>query len=102
MMTIKKPWYEIKARPAMPDAAVKAGAAEIYIYGDIGDSWNENSVTAANFVRDLQLLNASEITLRINSLGGSVGVGWRSTTPSSVIQPGSTCRWMVLRFPVPA
>jgi ATP-dependent protease ClpP protease subunit len=51
----------------------KAGApAELLIYGPIGGSWDEESVTAAQFVRDLQNIDASEINLRINSTGGSV------------------------------
>jgi ATP-dependent protease ClpP protease subunit len=51
----------------------KAGApAELLIYGPIGDSWDDESVTAAKFVRDLQNIDASEINLRINSVGGSV------------------------------
>lgn len=73
-MASQKPWYEIKAKGAQPNAALQS-SAEIYIYGDIGDSWDENSITAANFVRDLQLLNVQDIVLRINSLGGSVGDG---------------------------
>lgn len=76
-MASKKPWYEIKARgkSSSPQAAAQVGNVEIYIYGDIGDSWDEDSTTAAQFVRDLQLVGASDITLRINSLGGSVGDG---------------------------
>jgi ATP-dependent protease ClpP protease subunit len=51
----------------------KAGApAELLIYGPIGDAWDSESVTAAQFVRDLQNIDASEINLRINSIGGSV------------------------------
>jgi ATP-dependent protease ClpP protease subunit len=51
----------------------KAGApAELLIYGPIGDAWDSESVTAAQFVRDLQNIEAGEINLRINSVGGSV------------------------------
>jgi ATP-dependent protease ClpP protease subunit len=46
--------------------------AEILIYGDIGASWDDQSITAANFVRDLQTLDAATIDVRINSYGGSV------------------------------
>lgn len=74
-MGSSKPWYQIKAQAANPKAAAQTNSAEIYIYGDIGDSWDENSTTAASFVRDLQLLNVSAICLRINSIGGSVGDG---------------------------
>ncbi len=57
-------WYEIKAKAN--------SAAEILIYGDIGDSWNSESVTARSMVTELSALDASEINVRINSIGGSV------------------------------
>ena len=63
-------WYEIKAQ-----ASAEAGdgaAADIYIYGNIGDRWDENSVTAASLVRDLQMVPGGRLTVRINSFGGSV------------------------------
>ena len=61
-------WYEIKA------AAKAAGAktAEIFIYGNIGDTWSDDDVIASRFVRDIAALDADSITLRINSFGGSV------------------------------
>ena len=62
-------WYTIKAK-----ADIKA-AAEIYIYGDIGESWWEESVSAADFVRDLNALKNDEVIIRINSVGGSVPDG---------------------------
>lgn len=49
--------------------------AEIFIYGDIGDSWDDESIAAASFVKDLAALDADAITLRINSPGGSVTDG---------------------------
>lgn len=65
-------WYEIKAL-AKPGSAAKV--AEIYIYGNIGDRWNEDGVVASELVRDIAVLDADEITLRINSFGGSVTDG---------------------------
>lgn len=50
-------------------------ATEILIYGDIGDSWDSESVTAAQFVRDLQNIEADTINVRINSYGGAVSDG---------------------------
>jgi ATP-dependent Clp endopeptidase proteolytic subunit ClpP len=50
-------------------------AAEIYIYGDIGESWFSESVTASQFVRDLAAIDAERIAVRINSYGGSVTDG---------------------------
>lgn len=46
--------------------------ANVFIYGDIGDSWSEESVTAAQFVRDLQNVEAQTVNVRLNSFGGAV------------------------------
>lgn len=54
-------WYEIKA-------AADAGAAEVFIYDEIG-GWG---VMAADFVRDLQAIDADTVNVRISSPGGSV------------------------------
>lgn len=71
-----KPWYAIHAHSAMTAAARGAQAsAEILIYGDIGDSWWGESVTASQFVKDINALQADQITVRINSYGGSVHDG---------------------------
>jgi ATP-dependent protease ClpP protease subunit len=45
---------------------------EIWIYGDIGESWHEETTSAANFVSEINAIEAQEITVRINSVGGSV------------------------------
>lgn len=69
-------WYAIRRRTALAAAALGvAAAAEIYIYGDIGESWWEETVSAASFVRDLQAIDVDQITVRINSIGGSVPDG---------------------------
>ena len=62
-------WYQIKAALSGPKSA------EIYIYGNIGDRWDENGVIAADLVRELGNLDVNAITLRINSYGGSVPDG---------------------------
>jgi ATP-dependent Clp endopeptidase proteolytic subunit ClpP len=62
-------WYSIVAK-----ADLKA-AAEIYIYGDIGESWWEETVSASDFVRELNALKNEDIVIRINSVGGSVPDG---------------------------
>ena len=67
-------WYEIKAA-AKPDDSSAPTVAEIYIYGNIGDRWDEDGVVASEMVRDIAALEADEITLRINSYGGSVTDG---------------------------
>ena len=66
-------WYEIKAAAKAADS--EPTIAEVYIYGNIGDRWNEDGVIASDLVRDLAALEADQITLRINSYGGSVPDG---------------------------
>lgn len=62
-----KSWYSIRARAPR--------AAEVFIYGDIGESWSEESVTAAAFVREISALDVDALTVRLNSYGGSVADG---------------------------
>lgn len=66
-------WYEIKAAAKAADS--EPTVAEVYVYGNIGDRWNEDGVIASDLVRDLATLEADQITLRINSYGGSVPDG---------------------------
>lgn len=69
-------WYTIRAhaRPAA-GSAVAASAAEILIYGDIGESWYGDTVAASDFVREVGALDVDQLTIRINSMGGSVSDG---------------------------
>ena len=69
-------WYSIRAgkKPAAAGDA-KAASAEIFIYGDIGESWWNETTTARDFVRELAAIDAASISVRINSLGGSVPDG---------------------------
>lgn len=62
-------WYSIRARAATPRAA------EVFIYGDIGESYWEETVTAAAFCKEVAALDVDQITVRINSVGGSVPDG---------------------------
>lgn len=66
-------WYEIKAAARAADS--ETVTAEIHVYGNIGDRWNEDGVVASDLVRDLSALDVDAITLRINSYGGSVPDG---------------------------
>lgn len=50
-------------------------AAEILIYGDIGESWWGESITAKDFVQEIAALDVKNLTVRINSPGGSVSDG---------------------------
>lgn len=67
-------WYEIKAAAPVADGEAPK-PAEVLIYGNIGDRWNEDGVVASELVRDLSALEADTINLRINSYGGSVPDG---------------------------
>lgn len=64
-------WYSIRARAA----AQGVKSAEVLIYGDIGESWYGDSVVASDFVREIAALDVEQITIRINSFGGSVSDG---------------------------
>ena len=59
-------WFDIRAAGTKP---------EIWIYGDIGESWYEETTSAKDFVKEIDALTADEITVRINSVGGSVPDG---------------------------
>lgn len=67
-------WYTIRPS-ARAGAAAAASSAEILIYGDIGESWYGDTITASNFVRDVAALDVDHMTVRINSYGGSVTDG---------------------------
>lgn len=67
-------WYSIRARARA--AAETKPPVDVLIYGPIGDYWwSPESVTAANFVRELAAIDADELHVRINSEGGSVADG---------------------------
>lgn len=72
------PWYSLKrSTPKAADPAEPQGlTAELLIYGDIGYSWWEETVTAVELVKEIQALgDVDEIIVRINSFGGSVPDG---------------------------
>ncbi len=50
----------------------KGETAEILFYGDIGDSWEPDSITAKDFAKELKEIAPRDVVLRINSPGGSV------------------------------
>lgn len=59
--------YQIKAKGE--------AEAELLVYGDIGESWFGESVTAKATAEQLAALEVEAITVRINSYGGSVSDG---------------------------
>lgn len=64
-------WYEIKTRAK----ASGEQYAEVFIYGDIGESWMGETVAAKDFVQEIAALEVSALTVRLNSYGGSVTDG---------------------------
>jgi ATP-dependent protease ClpP protease subunit len=63
----KGAWWQIRA--------ASEDVVEVLIYGDIGESWFGDSVTAKDLVEQLQKITAATINVRINSYGGSVTDG---------------------------
>lgn len=81
------PYYTIKA--------LGPAAAEIHIYGQIGESYSEESVTARALVAELAGMTGKALTVYINSPGGSVmdaaaiySALNRHTMPVSIIVDG--------------
>jgi len=67
-VSIAPKWYSIRA-------AEDSDTAEVLIYGDIGESWFGESVTAKQFAEDLKAVADKKLVVRINSYGGSVADG---------------------------
>lgn len=59
-----KNWYSITNKGE--------ASAEIKIFGPIGNTWDGEGVTAAKFIKDFQAIKAQDITLSVNSPGGSL------------------------------
>lgn len=75
-MSSSQKWFAIRRKSSVAAAIAGAvAAAEIFIYGDIGESWWDETVSARDFVAELQALDVDAITVRINSVGGSVPDG---------------------------
>lgn len=75
-MSTAQKWYAVRRKTAVAAAAAGAqAAAEILIYGDIGESWWDETVSASDFIAELNALDVDAITVRINSIGGSVPDG---------------------------
>ena len=55
--------------------ALSSDEAELQIYGDIGESWYSESVSAKTVAEQIRNLKVSTIQVRINSAGGSVTDG---------------------------
>ena len=80
-----QPWYSIHRRQlASAQSTTTVPHAEIWIYGDIGESWYGDSVAAKDFVQTVAALDAETITVRLNSCGGSVSDGIAASIASLI------------------
>ena len=59
-----KNWYTITAKAS--------GPAEVAIVGPLGNTWDGEGVTAATFIKDFKAIKAQDVTLTVNSPGGSL------------------------------
>jgi ATP-dependent protease ClpP protease subunit len=66
---LKLPWYYIRNVAEEGGKVDDDSAAEIFVYDEIGGSFG---VDANEFIQDLQGIKAENLTVRINSPGGSV------------------------------
>lgn len=70
LLTAKLPWFEIRnADGGQPEPGEEPGTASVYVYDEIGGSYG---VDAKAFAEQLDEITAPNISLRINSPGGSV------------------------------
>lgn len=73
----RQPSARARSRIELVRGEAKAAAADLYIYGTIGDDWYSESVAATDVVQQLNEMDGSVTTLNvyINSIGGSVADG---------------------------
>lgn len=74
-MPQSRPQQHAAIRPLLAVRAAGDNRAEVFIYGDIGESWFGESVTAKDFVEQIGSLKGHALDVRINSYGGSVSDG---------------------------
>ncbi|MFY1686485.1 head maturation protease, ClpP-related [Plantactinospora sp. WMMB782] len=63
-------WYRIQPAAQAAETGKSADEVDVYVYGVIGGWWS--GVDAATFVRELRDIDAKQINVHINSVGGSV------------------------------
>lgn len=59
-----KNWYTITNKAE--------GPAEISIFGPIGNTWDGEGVTASKFIKDFKAIKSQDVTITVNSPGGSL------------------------------
>lgn len=80
-------WFRFVSNKAQPDDA------EVYIYGDIGDWYWDGAVSAQSFVDELNGITAKNLSIRINSPGGSAYDGL--TIANAIVRhPAKTTCWI--------
>lgn len=72
----KREWFRFVA------AKAKNQPAEVFVYGDIGETFWGDGVSAQSFVDQLNAIDAAELHVRINSPGGSA---WDGMTIANAI-----------------
>lgn len=79
-------WYRFVTNKA-------AKKAEVYVYGDIGETFWGDGVSAQAFVDELNAIDADELDIRINSPGGSA---WDAMTIANAIirHKAKTTTWV--------
>jgi ATP-dependent protease ClpP protease subunit len=75
-------WFRFVTNKAQPDDA------EVYIYGDIGDTFWGDGVSAQSFVDELNGITAKKLSIRINSPGGSAYDGL--TIANAIVRHSAT------------
>lgn len=75
-MSGKREWFRFVA------AKAKNQPAEVFVYGDIGETFWGDGVSAQSFVDQLNAIDAAELHVRINSPGGSA---WDGMTIANAI-----------------
>lgn len=70
-----------------------AKTAEVYIYGDIGETFWGDGVSAQAFVDELNAIDADELAIRINSPGGSAWDGM-AIANAIIRHPAKTTTWI--------
>jgi ATP-dependent Clp endopeptidase proteolytic subunit ClpP len=67
-------WFRIDARAAAEDTGAPS-SADVFIYGDIGDSFWGGGVSAQSMATELAALDVAELNVYINSPGGAAWDG---------------------------
>ena len=76
----KREWFRTVTNKA--DISTPGADAEIFVYGDIGETYWSEGVSAQSFVDTIAGIDAAELAIRVNSPGGSA---WDGMTIANAI-----------------